>query len=68
MYSFNGCSLWMFFNGIKEIKELRKEINRLLMKGMSNIYLTVTRETNVLKALISKCNKFVTRSVFTRYH
>ena len=27
------------FNSIKEIKRLRKEINRLLSKGMSNILL-----------------------------
>ena len=32
----------MFFNSIKEINTLRKEINRLLIKGMSNIYLKVT--------------------------
>ena len=34
----------MFFNSIKEINRLRKEINRLLNKGMSNIYLKVTIE------------------------
>ena len=28
----------MFFNPIKEINRLRKEINMLLRKGMSNIY------------------------------
>ena len=28
----------MFFTSIKEINRLRKEINRLLSKGMSNIY------------------------------
>ena len=39
--SFNGCFQWMFFNSIKEINRLRKEINRLLSKGMSNIYLKV---------------------------
>ena len=32
----------MFFNSIKEINRLRKEINRLLSKGMSNINLKVT--------------------------
>ena len=32
----------MFFNSIKESNTLRKEINRLLIKGMSNIYLKVT--------------------------
>ena len=35
----------MFFNLIKEINRLRKEINRLLSKEMSNIYLKVTIET-----------------------
>ena len=35
----------MFFISIKEINRLRKEINRLLSKGMSNIYLKVTIET-----------------------
>ena len=34
----------MFFNSVKEINRLRKEINRLLSKGMSNIYLKVTTE------------------------
>ena len=37
---FNGCS------SIIEINRLRKEINRLLSKGMSNIYLKVTIEKN----------------------
>ena len=35
---------WMFFNSIKETNRLRKEINRLLSKGMPNIYLKVTIE------------------------
>ena len=34
----------MFFNSIKKINSLRKKINRLLNKGMSNIYLKVTIE------------------------
>ena len=34
----------MFFNSIKEINWLRKEINSLLSKGMSNIDLKVTTE------------------------
>ena len=34
----------MFFNPIKEINRLRKEINRLLSKGMSNIHLKVIVE------------------------
>ena len=32
----------MFFNSIIEINRLSTEINRLLSKGMSNIYLKVT--------------------------
>ena len=32
---------WIFFNSIKETNRLRKEINRLLSKGMPNIYLKV---------------------------
>ena len=35
----------MLFNSVKEINRLIKEINRLLSKGMSNIYLKVTIET-----------------------
>ena len=36
----------MVFNPVKEINRLRKEINRLLIQGMSNIYLKVTIENN----------------------
>ena len=37
----------------KGINRLRKEIKRLLGKGMSNTYLKVTiEETNVIKTLI----------------
>ena len=53
----------MFFNSIKEINRLRKEINRLLSKGMSNIYLKVTIET-FSKLRFSGFKKFVTSSVF----
>ena len=35
----------MFFNSVKEMNRLRKEINKLLSKGMSKIYLKVTIET-----------------------
>ena len=35
----------MFFNSIKEINRLKKEMIRLLSKGMPNIYLKVTIET-----------------------
>ena len=34
------------FSLVKKINRLRKEINRLLSKGMSNIYLNVTIEKN----------------------
>ena len=34
----------MFFNSVKETNRLTKEINRLLSKKMSNIYLKVTTE------------------------
>ena len=33
------------FNSVKEINRLRKEINRVLRKEMSSIYLKVTIET-----------------------
>ena len=36
----------MFFTSIKEINMLRKEIDRLWGKGMSNIYLKITIEKN----------------------
>ena len=53
----------MFSNSVKEINSLRKEINRLLTKKMSNIYVKVTIET-FSKLLFSGFKKFVTRSVF----
>ena len=34
----------MFFNSIKEINSLRKEINRLLSEGMPNIYSKIALE------------------------
>ena len=43
----------MLFASVKEINVLRKEINRLLSKTMSNIYLKDTlRKTDVLKTSI----------------
>ena len=36
----------MFFNSVKEINRLKKEINRLSIKGMSNVYVKVTTEKN----------------------
>ena len=34
-------------NSIKEINKLRKEINILLSRGMSNVYLKITIEKNL---------------------
>ena len=43
----------MFLNSVKEINSLRKQINKLLSKGMSNIYLKFAIEkTDVLKTSI----------------
>ena len=53
----------MFFNSIKEINRLRKEINRLWCKGMSSIYLKVIIET-FSKLRFSEFKKFVTRSIY----
>ena len=36
----------------KVINKLRKEINSLLRKGMSNIYLKVTQKNDILKTSI----------------
>ena len=36
----------MFFNSVKEINKLRKELNKLWSKGVLNIYLNVTIEKN----------------------
>ena len=60
----------MFFNLIKGINRLRKEINRLLSKGISNIYLQVTIEKNFdflsLKSL--SAGQFLGNSNIRRYH
>ena len=60
------------FYSIKEIIRSRKEINRLLSKGMRNIYLKVTVET-FSKLGFSGFKIFFTGSVFEssnsrRYH
>ena len=67
--SFNGCSLIQ----LRESKEMilteekidykKKKRNRLLSKGMSNIYLKVTIET-FSKLRLSRFKEFDTRSVF----
>ena len=51
----------MPFHSIKEIIRIRKGIDRLLSKGMSNVYLKVTIET--LSKLRFSFKKFVTISV-----
>ena len=58
----------MFFNSVTDKGRLRKEINRLLSIGMSNIYLKVTIAKNekltFSKLRFFKFKKFFTRSVF----
>ena len=58
----------MFFNLIKEVNNLRKEINRLLSKAMLNIYLKTTVEEKWrtqnfqnFSSWFSKFKKFVSR-------
>ena len=65
----------MFFNSIKEIDGLRKEINRLLSKGMPNIYLKVASEKKWrtqnfdFKSLKSSSpGQFLGSSNWRRYH
>ena len=65
----------MFFNPIKERHRLRKEINRLLSKGTSNIYLKVTIEkkkpiqNSVFKSLKRLSpGQFLWSSNSRRYH
>ena len=50
----------MFFNLVKEINRLRQEIERLLRKGMSNIYLKIAIE-RFSKLRFSGFEEFVTR-------
>ena len=54
----------MLFDSIKEINRLRKEINRLLSKGMSNIYYWYGEKLTFSKLRFSIFEEFVTRSVF----
>ena len=65
----------MVFNPVKEINRLRKEINRLLIQGMSNIYLKVTVEKNwssqnfdFLSLTNLPPSKFLGSSNSCRYH
>ena len=62
----------VFFNLVKEINRLRQEIERLLRKGMSNIYLKIAIE-RFSKLRFFGFEEFVTRSVLgssnsRRYH
>ena len=44
----------MFFSSIKEVNRLLKEVDGLLSKGMSNVYLKITIEKKwLLKTSIS---------------
>ena len=69
-YMFLSNGMWIFFNffffiAIKEISTLRKEMNRWLSKGMSNIYLKATiEEKNWYSQIFDFLSlKFVTISV-----
>ena len=53
----------MFFTSIKEINRVRKEINRLLSKRMSNIHLKVQKLT-FSNIWFSKSKYFVISSVW----
>ena len=46
---------WMFFSSVKEINRLLKQINRLLSKGISNIYLKklLWRKSDILNTQMS---------------
>ena len=50
----------MLFNPVKEISRLRKEMNRLLSKGLSNIYLKILlRKNDIHKTMILKVHSQV---------
>ena len=53
---------WMFFDSVKEIDRLRKEVHRLLSKTLY-IYLKVTIET-FSKLRFSEFKNFIARTVF----
>ena len=65
----------MFFNSIIETNRLKKEINRLLGKGMSNTYLKVAIEKkwstpnfDYLSLKNSSVGQFLGSSNSRRYH
>ena len=50
----------MLFNPVKEISRLRKEMNGLLSKGLSNIYLKILlRKNDIHKTMILKAHSQV---------
>ena len=56
---------------LKEINRLIrsiKEINSLISKGMSNIYLVPLTKTDVLKTSIFQVKKFISRPAFGELH
>ena len=72
---FKRCFYWMFFNSFRELNRLRKEINRLLSKEMSNVYLKVTigkkwriQNFDFLRLKSLSPGQYLTRSNSRRYH
>ena len=50
----------MLFNPVKEISRLRKEMNGLLSKGLSHIYLKILlRKNDIHKTMILKAHSQV---------
>ena len=54
----------MLFNSVKKINRLRKEINSLLSKTMTNIYLKVTIEKIFSKLWFFKFKKYCNQVSF----
>ena len=54
----------MLFSSVNEINRLLKEMNRLLSKRMSNIYLTVTAEKKWCSQNFEEFKKFLSGSIF----
>ena len=53
----------MFFNSIKEINRLRKEINRLIDTGMSNVYLNTQNFKFFLSTTYAFCFKIILKNI-----
>ena len=54
----------MLFSSVNETNRLLNEMNRLLSKGMSNIYLTVTAEKKWCTQTFEEFKKFFSGSIF----